>query len=993
MMKKIIVSKSIILFGSVGIFYLVSFFSFSLANGTISQEQGSLLPPTEITLGGRFSEDDSNGYIDFLIPVIGNEQAFWFINPRALQGESQVNEQNVGIGYRRLIDNRFIIGGNVFYDTRETTHGNRFDQVGIGLEFLTEWVDLRMNGYFPLDDKKIIKSYFTEETAIQQQIQSAYYPTSDPIFIGHGIGQKWEKRTSIKTTTTVTTRFYEQYEEAMDGADIELGCKVPWIEKLIETRVFGGYYYYNSKFGSDLKGFKARIEVRALPFLIIDGEWYEDEELHGTDYYIGARVHVPFEFGDLFKGKNPMKGLNLFKRKRRAIEDRMTDMIIRDMDVIVEESQDTEITTKKTVEISVNEKILKEKKVEMLVEGINFIEGDPTKKTADPNSDGSFEHPYTRIQDGIDRTPEGGLIIIDGGPYYENIKLKEGQILRGSGPCEDCDDDCILSELLSGEQTVIIGDGTAPIITLASGNSVVGFYLSNPINEAFEQNEIVGYRGSTASTPEIVDVSSAGIFGVNVTDIYIACNIIENTLNGIVVAALDQKNFSIVLKNNSIRNTAVIELNKIGSDSEQIEGYSGVYIRGNHTGETFYADIRNNEFNGIQVEQKRNANQWSAYGYGLYMYLPTKHLGGLDYEGYDTILVDIENVQSQNNYEDGLFLVLHGKGDIFLNASNIDANNNGKRDTKNGLPIIGFGPGVDISLNTKPRWEEKADILANISNITTQGNTHLGFRTQTQNTSDDGMNIINISNVNADNNNNEVNGATGFVVKSWGTGDHFVNIDNVSANNQRMGADIMVKSNRRDASLIISNLTANNNRFYGVKIDEKVDTTLLYDEEIDPAYDADDDNDLVAQKSGNLYLELKNITVTDNGTLGDSYTYNGYGLYIGTRIGGLYIYPPFPAIIPLPDCSIIGEHIVSRNNVRDGVFISHLGPTSPFTGTVTIDFGGGPLSSPGQNTIYGNVQYGVATNYPASFQYTYWNGAPSTNGPVDSSNPLASDPN
>jgi len=57
---------------------------------------------------------------------------------------------NAGIGGRYFIcDWQLALGANVYYDYREIRHG-QFQNVGVGLELLTERLNFRVNGYIPV---------------------------------------------------------------------------------------------------------------------------------------------------------------------------------------------------------------------------------------------------------------------------------------------------------------------------------------------------------------------------------------------------------------------------------------------------------------------------------------------------------------------------------------------------------------------------------------------------------------------------------------------------------------------------------------------------------------------------------------------------------------------------------------------------------------------------------------------------------------------------
>ncbi|MDP8217148.1 MAG: right-handed parallel beta-helix repeat-containing protein, partial [Candidatus Theseobacter exili] len=276
-----------------------------------------------------------------------------------------------------------------------------------------------------------------------------------------------QQRKQVTTTRTVNQHF-DKFEEALDGVDFEIGLKIPVIDKIAETRVFGGYYKYSSKYGEDIKGWKSRLEIRALPALIIDAELYEDKKLHGTDYYVGVRLNVPFDFGNLFKGKNPFEGAKAwFKKGSRTMKDRMTEMVIRDLDVITEESDYIEDMSKKIDVTTMEENALRQ----TLRDDITFVSKDYNGAA----NDGTFEQPYTTVQDGVDNAFGASYVYVDneGNPYYENVVLRKNVKLWGSGYAEfGCE---------SGVKPIINGSGKTNdnVITLRDNNEIMGLKIKN----------------------------------------------------------------------------------------------------------------------------------------------------------------------------------------------------------------------------------------------------------------------------------------------------------------------------------------------------------------------------------------------------------------------------------------------------------------------------------------------------------------------------------
>ena len=428
-----------------------------LINNGHTADMSSYRPDGILTLGAGTSGEETGGFVDVIAPVLGNDSQILFINPRgSLEDESQ-NEQNIGLGARKLFFNdRAILGANVFYDSRESSYKNRYDQWGVGLELLTDWVDARTNFYFPTDEQNIVGTYETQD--VLKEIQTT---ASDPYFTEHEVRQDITQ----KTTTTTTTHHFDKFEGAMDGVDVEVGVKVPIVSKIADTRVFAGYYAYNSNFKEDLKGMKARLEVRAAPGVIFDAEWYEDDGLNGSNYYVGGRVRLPFEIGNLFKGKNPFEGAkSYFSRRSQDLKERLTDMVIRDLDVITEESDFLEDAKK----LKIDKKIEVKKSHKTLMDDITFVDQD----NGSGDEDGRYENPYNTIQEGVDNAFGDSYVYVDDeGVYDENVVLKENVKLWGSG--------YKIFGIESGVRPTVDGGGRGPTITMADNTEIWGMHVIN----------------------------------------------------------------------------------------------------------------------------------------------------------------------------------------------------------------------------------------------------------------------------------------------------------------------------------------------------------------------------------------------------------------------------------------------------------------------------------------------------------------------------------
>ena len=121
-------------------------------------------PPEEpsfgrVTLGGKFAEDLQSGYLDTVIGLSTGDSHAFFLNLRGTMDDSNQEIFNAGLGFRYLLeDPGVILGANVFYDHNNSAAGNNFDQLGLGAEVLSKWVDARFNYYLPQNDTKSVGS-------------------------------------------------------------------------------------------------------------------------------------------------------------------------------------------------------------------------------------------------------------------------------------------------------------------------------------------------------------------------------------------------------------------------------------------------------------------------------------------------------------------------------------------------------------------------------------------------------------------------------------------------------------------------------------------------------------------------------------------------------------------------------------------------------------------------------------------------------------------
>ncbi len=273
-------------------------------------------PAGSITLGGQFSEGATGVYVDSITGLWApqSRNAFLFLNTRAHWEDNDQFISSTGLGFRAMCpQHEIIVGVNAYWDALHGAGGSDFNQLGLGAEILTHWVDARFNHYAPDNDRTEIGRSSSRQSSTS-------------------LGPEFNSGAFISRNQTETTRrrSFRSYEAALEGYNAEIGFLIPGLDRFAEVRVFGGYYHYDNPFGSDYEGFKARLEARLLPGVIADVEYWDDAALMGGHWTAGARVSVPFSIYNLVTGRNPFEGIgDSFTPRQREFRERMSDMVIR----------------------------------------------------------------------------------------------------------------------------------------------------------------------------------------------------------------------------------------------------------------------------------------------------------------------------------------------------------------------------------------------------------------------------------------------------------------------------------------------------------------------------------------------------------------------------------------------------------------------------------------------------------------------------------------
>lgn len=167
---------------------------------------------------------------------------------------------NVGIGMRNLNYFQYIWGLNLYYDWRKGQLGH-YQQVGGGLELLGSHWALRANLYWPVSTKSRLSTP----------------PTIFSDYLGGYV---------------VTC---QQREQALRGADAELGFYSRLGAQGFSFYIGAGQYYYNRFCSKDILGGKGRIILQGWNIIKLEGNYFYDTINRSI---VTGKITLSFPFGN-----------------------------------------------------------------------------------------------------------------------------------------------------------------------------------------------------------------------------------------------------------------------------------------------------------------------------------------------------------------------------------------------------------------------------------------------------------------------------------------------------------------------------------------------------------------------------------------------------------------------------------------------------------------------------------------------------------------------
>ena len=271
-----------------------------------------------IDFEGKVGTRRNLGTGDLFVPFLQNSTSMLFADIRGRFDDHSDDEGNFGLGIRHMLESGWNVGAYGYYDRRRTELGSTFGQATFGAEALSLDWDLRANVYQPVGSSvRDVSSSASTSTSTTNSSTAALTDTAI---------QVTTVTTTTNTTSTVTTQDVEQ-----KGFDAEIGWRVPVFAAIDTTqlRLYAGAYRFYANGTNATQGPRGRIDltIAQVPHLwegarLELGTEVQNDGPRGTQAFAEARLRIPLQ---IF-GQPPAE--------LTALERRMEDPIVRDVDIV-----------------------------------------------------------------------------------------------------------------------------------------------------------------------------------------------------------------------------------------------------------------------------------------------------------------------------------------------------------------------------------------------------------------------------------------------------------------------------------------------------------------------------------------------------------------------------------------------------------------------------------------------------------------------------------
>ena len=441
-------------------------------------------------------------HIELFTPYWADDLNLMFVDGRMGITNDGTWLANAGLGWRRMSDDEsYYWGGSFWYDFDARNQEANFQQFGTSVEFWSPLVDGRANFYVPIfgRDKQIGPSIFT-----------------DPYFQGNNV------QFSSLTPTMI----------AMDGGDVEVGAAIPGLQRF-NTRLYGGYYYFDSPLTDEVSGFRGRLQAAITPDLV--GQVIvQNDKLYDTSVVFSLAWTLPI---GRRSAVDPISSASTRNAMRQQVE-RNNQVVVQGV-VIEKDYIATDPATNAPY---------------------RFIHVD---SAAAPGGTGTFEDPFSSLSVAEVAALQRNIIFAwaDSNFIGEDITLKLGQRFLGEGVDHSLTDvvrgTFLLPRATAGTNVPIISNSVGAAITAAQNTEISGFTINTPgtgvfgtsftgdvnvnrvtINNAVNQGMYFNDIAGDISVTDVAIVGSAGT-GISLEGNIDSVTYTGGSISGTAGAAVD----------------------------------------------------------------------------------------------------------------------------------------------------------------------------------------------------------------------------------------------------------------------------------------------------------------------------------------------------------------------------------------------------------------------------------------------------------------------
>ncbi len=328
---------------------------------------------------------------------------------------------NLILGYRTYsVHSHRIWGGYMSYDNRHTGH-NTFNQLGLGIESLGTVWDFRVNGYLPIGDTR------------------------------QGVGDTGVRDIFFRRNFLILEQGQNK-EAAMGGWDAEVGAKLARIGTDGDLRGYGGLYWYDAEGTSEIWGWRVRLEARPSDNFNL-GLSLQNDDLFGTN--------LLFTVGATFPGSRPQ---GLTEEDDRVLV-RVAESVQRTNAIVIDHQddfQEVSATNPETGEPYIFQHVV----------------------LGEMGGDGTFENPFGRVENGLDKTVSDGndIVYVQPGtnPGIPPFTIPDRVQVLSTGPIQQLDTiERGIVQLPLSDAGVLptINPGAAASVTMGNRTTLSGFYI------------------------------------------------------------------------------------------------------------------------------------------------------------------------------------------------------------------------------------------------------------------------------------------------------------------------------------------------------------------------------------------------------------------------------------------------------------------------------------------------------------------------------------